>query len=643
MLDALAITIVAIVMGAAIGVGAGRTHPAMGVLRTFAVTAVLGVVLVQLLPESVEAIGVPALVVFALALTAPFVLARLRYGPGADDSGIALDLAFYGFAAHQLAEGLALGTYVGPGHASHHHENLVYAIAAHTVPLTALVIASSVRGGVKPLGRVLILLAATSLGFVGGGVAGETFAAAEPWLAAAVAGLLCHVLVHDHAEANARPGWVKPLDVLAVLAGAAVPFLGHGHGGDGSTEAIQHQILDAFVDLCLETAPMLLLGLVIGSGLQLVGNRLPALWLSRGSASSQALRGVAIGAPLPLCACGVLPIAESLRKHGGGPALVMAFLVATPELGPETIALSVRLLGWPFALVRLGAALLLAYAAAVFFARVAPRPKTQPERWAPGGASPHGSLLRRAYLEFDELLLHVVPWTFIGLVIAAYLSAVVPEGSLSGLATYGLDVLIVALVSMPLYVCAAAATPLAAVLVLKGVSPGAVLVGLLLGPATNVATVGVLRRGYGGRAVVLAVVFILTVAIAMAFAVNAASVPVRIPSDLAGRHTHGWGAWIGLGILVLALGAQLWRCGTGGWAEILGPGHDHSHAHHHHGHGHHHHGHGHHGHDHSHGHDHGHGHGHGHDHDHDHDGHEHDHHDHGHERDHGHDGHGHDA
>jgi hypothetical protein len=138
---------------------------------------------------------------------------------------------------------------------------------------------------------------------------------------------------------------------------------------------------------------------------------------------------------------------------------------------------------------------------------------------------------------------------------------------------------------------------MAAVLLAKGVSPGAVLVGMLLGPATNVATVGVLGRAYGGRATALGLLVVLAASCLIGFGLNAVGIPIALPPDLEQVHEHGVIAWGAIAVLAGGLGVQLWRGGIGPWLEILDAGHVH-------------------GHDHGHGHDHDHDHGHDHDHDH---------------------------
>ena len=612
--EALAITAGSVLLGAALAVLTARDNVVLLALRTFAVAAVLCGVLVQLLPEAVEAVGGWALVAFVVALAFPTLIAqvlqRLLRGSQASSHSIGLELGYFGFAAHQLAEGIALGHYSGGAHSGHEHGNLVLAVAAHTVPLTAVFIGLVLarRGARAAVVRTLGLVAATLLGFaVAGAVQGATDAF-HGWLSAAVAGFLCHVLLHDPGVRARRTAAAGVLDVGAAAMGVALPLWAMHAGAAHAGDAVRTAVGDAFVELVLETAPMLLLGLLLGAALQVLGARIPYRWLMSGSATRQALRGIAVGAPLPLCACGVLPIAESLRKRGAGPALVIAFLVATPELGPETLTLTVRFLGWPFAWVRLFAALLLAFVAALVFVRlvgtkstVDGEPTASRSMIAP--VKPAG--WRSAVAHFDELLLHTAPWTFVGLIAAAYVAAVIPAESLAPLAESGLDIFVVGLVAMPTYVCAASATPLAAVLVLKGISPGAVLVGLLLGPATNIATFGVLRRGYGTRPVVIWMIVVLAASIAIGWLVNMSGIGADAPTELGEDHHHGPWALGSLAVLGVVLVTQLYRWGTRPWFEILeagGHGHDHDHDH---DHGHHAHGHDHDHHDH-HGHDHGH-------------------------------------
>ena len=591
MLLPLIIAVASVALGAFLGLG-GRTR-SLSALSTFAMVAALAVVLAQLLPDALSAIGLWALLVFAVAVAVPSILEKAAARLGSSDAHVwGFELGYAALVVHQVADGVGLGTYSSGEHAGHRHFDVLFAIAAHTVPVVALVaIAFHKRGGTRSLiGRCTGLALATCAG-VGLPmlVRAESYAAYEPWVTAIVAGLLLHVVAHDWSPEVRRPGtagarWV---DLLAVGAGIGIVTLaGHDAHGGGDAD-VRHAMGEALFELSLATAPALLVGLAIGAALTTLGSRLPTAWLRSGGAFGQALRGAVVGAPLPICACGVLPLAATLRARGAGAALVVAFLIATPELGVETLALTASFVGWPFAIVRVVAAVVLAIVAALVVHRVtrasrtafdasvvAPEPKPGISRW-------------EGFVEaFDELLYHVAPWTVVGLIGAAYVQAVLPGGALGGLRAYGMDVFVVTLIAMPSYVCAASATPLAAVLLAKGMSPGAVLVGLLLGPATNLATIGFLRKAFGGRATLAGVAVLVMTAWLMAGVLNTVDLPIELGAIGNEEHDHGWLALLAAGLLVLALLRSVFHHGLRAWLASLGEGlggggsHDHDHDHH---------------------------------------------------------------
>ncbi len=619
MLLPMLVTLGAVAVGAMLVLVTTRGHVALGALRTFAAIAVVAAVLIQLLPEAVQELGGAGLAAFAGALVLPqlvaLLAAKLARGAGISARGLGVDLGFFGFLLHQWAEGLALGTFVGDEHAAHGHGDLVLGMAAHTVPLTAVFVAASLaaHGRRAALVRTGALLVATALGFLAAGtISASRVSGVLPWLSAAVAGFLCHILLHDEGLTVRRTPLAGALDVLGGIVGVALPWWAaglHAHEAHAEHGGLRDAVADAFFELLLATAPMLLLGLVLGASLQVLGSRSPGRTLGTGGPVRQAWRGIRTGASLPLCACGALPLADALRKRGAGAALVVAFLVTAPELGPETLLLTAGFVGTPFAAVRLVAALVLAFVAAVAFGRLA---GAGARADAPAEAPAEGSTVTGvrprarwgdALAYFDELLLHIGPWALVGLVAAAYVQAVVPAGALAGLRAHGLDLVVVALLVIPIYVCAASATPLGAVLVLKGLSPGAVLVGLLVGPATSVAVLGMLRRGFGWRVVGLGLAVIVGVSIGLGAVVNALAIPVTASVAPEGPLARGWVPMAATVVLVVMLLRQLWRWGPHPWFEILDAGsHGFGHGHgehdpdHHPGHGH---GHGH-GHDHAH-------------------------------------------
>ncbi|MBX3125559.1 MAG: permease [Polyangiaceae bacterium] len=597
MLWALVVAAMAIGAGLAIGALPGPQRRLLGPIRSFGLAAAVSVAALHLLPHAHAAIGTGALLAFLLGLLAPVALERsLARAARGRPLRVGLELGFLGVLLHSIGDGVAMGTVSGGDHhAGHTHADTLVALAAHTVPVVAVLVLAF--GGRKRLRgvtlRALLLFAATALGVV---LATQSmpawFEQAEGWASALVAGLLVHVVSHDLLADLPRSAGERGLDVAAALAGFLLPVFADTHHDEGPSAIAR--ILDALLRLTVDTAPMLLLGLLAGALLSTFGHSIPTRWIRARGSLRDALRGAVVGLPLPLCSCGVLPVSEALRKRGAAPALVVAFLLATPELGVESFALSVRFLGMPFALLRLAGALLVAVAAAVVIARFA--------RAAVASDAPPGSVhlaelpagapwFSRLMAAFSELLAHVGAWMVIGLFVAALVEALVPAGGISQKLHPLVEIASVAALSIPTYVCAAAATPLAAVLIAKGMTPGAVLVGLLLGPATNVATVLALRRAYGGRAVWIAGATVLGLTTGLALLANQWPALRALPQASVTGDTSASGVSLVLAALLVALLVHsVWRNGFRPWLALMASAASteddrHSHEHVHHGHG----------------------------------------------------------
>lgn len=278
--------------------------------------------------------------------------------------------------------------------------------------------------------------------------------------------------------------------------------------------------VEATLDISLEAAPWLLLGLVAAG---LVKAWMPESALPRwlgGKGFGPIARAALIGAPLPLCSCGVLPVAAELRREGASKGATVSFLVATPETGPDSVALSYALLGPFMAVVRPVAAVFSALAAGLLVQVLCP---PDPERRKPivapvavGGmgvaccptcigesepipARPPGLKYGLAYA-FTDLFGDLAHWLLLGILVAGAMQAFLPPQSLAPLGTGLVGMLAMMAAGIPVYVCATASTPIAAGLMMAGVSPGAALVFMLTGPATNLATLAVVRRDLGNRA-----------------------------------------------------------------------------------------------------------------------------------------------
>ncbi len=623
MIAAIAIIVVSVLAGTLLALFPRGRDLWMGPMRTFALTAALAVVILHLLPEALSQAGVWAILVFVLGLVTPELLSKLGtflWRAGRETSGqvnprdLALEASYFGLLAHRVGDGIGLGAYTGELFVSSARAGVVTALAAHAVPVVAIVVLTfdSVRGRGSALKRA-VGLALASIGgvFVAHALPSETFAAANAWVAAFVGGMLLHVVTHDLSAQLPSTAGARVWDLLAAALGVFVSFLGRGAHQPGEHD---HDVFGSFehalVDFAVETGPLLILGLSAGAILAALGTKLPAsIFRSRG-AVLDAVRGAVMGAPTPLHASRALPLSATLRGQGAAPALVVAFLLAAPELGIETFALSVRFLGWEFAWMRLLGALIVAFFAALLIASLtqskeppdaaqssaaqssaAQSSAAQPSDGTPALTPESSSFFKRALGAFDELFHHVGAWMILGIVGAALLDVTLPVEAFSGIDGWFAQFSIITLVAVPSYVCAPAATPLAAVLLAKGLSPGAVLVGLLLGPATNAATLVFLRRWFGGKAAAVGVLTVVALSWALGgmmdtFFPPSALLPVDSLAHEPSAHEHDviW-QWLA-GLSGLLLLRAMFHSGVRGFLSALQGEHGHGHGSHEHGHGH---------------------------------------------------------
>ena len=288
------------------------------------------------------------------------------------------------------------------------------------------------------------------------------------------------------------------------------------------------------------------------------------------------LKAALVGAPLPLCSCSVLPTALALRERGAGRGATISFLISTPETGVDSIAITWALMGPLMAIVRPVAAVLTATAAGmaeVLHSRDAPNaPAEVFACMACRSDSCEHVPMRSRWGRFWRFVVFGMaddlgPTLALGLVVAGVATAVVPDDFFARyLGNHWVAMVVMLVVGLPLYVCASASTPLAAALVLyKGLSPGAALVFLLVGPATNVATVLMVGRMLGKASAAIYVITIMAMSLLCGTLLDTATgvLDVRVtPSDM-GEHLPAWvltaGAVALAAYLALALARRLWR------------------------------------------------------------------------------------
>jgi len=268
-------------------------------------------------------------------------------------------------------------------------------------------------------------------------------------------------------------------------------------------------------EVMVEASPYVLLGFFVAGMLKaFVPDGLMARHLGSRSFAS-VVKAALAGVPLPLCSCGVLPAALGLRKQGASKGAATAFMISTPETGVDSMAVTYALIDPFMTIIRPVAAFVTAIFAGglvnAFETDEAPRISPLPMAHTACSCGSHATELSTwsrfsAGMEFAfvEMIADIGKWFLIGVVIAGGVSAMIPDGFINQYIGDGFVPLVIMLVvGLPLYVCATSSTPIAASLLLKGLSPGAALVFLLAGPATNGATLTVMFKVLGRRAAAL--------------------------------------------------------------------------------------------------------------------------------------------
>ncbi len=339
--------------------------------------------------------------------------------------------------------------------------------------------------------------------------------------------------------------------------------------------------------LLQEMAPWLLLGLIFAGLLKVYfPQKHIDKYLGKPNFKSS-LNAAILGIPMPLCSCGVIPTGISFFKNGASRGATNSFLISTPQTGVDSIMATYSMLGWPFAILRPIVAFFTGVLGGVFTNIFVKEKPAQPisaspfanlkidssamgktgESCSDASCSCHESkvedsrhsLIRAADYAFIELLQDIAKWLLLGFLVAALISVVLPADFFSSFKGLGfLEILVVLAASVPIYICATGSIPIAAVLLLKGVSPGAALVFLMAGPATNVATMTVLGKTMGRKSLMIYLASIIGGAIIFGMLIN-----TFIPADWMLEkvmHIHGDGTghemlpqWLELSSAILLL------------------------------------------------------------------------------------------
>lgn len=307
--------------------------------------------------------------------------------------------------------------------------------------------------------------------------------------------------------------------------------------------------IEQIFDLVNEMSPYLLLGFLIAGLMHaFIPNSLYNKYLS-GNTFRSVLNAAIFGVPLPLCSCGVIPTAMSLRREGASKGATVSFLIATPQTGVDSIFATYSLMGLPFAIVRPIAALVTAVLGGQFVNSWAEEDElveinngnTEKSVHETHNHEEHSccghdhcdsecSEHKHSFVEklkdalkfgFVEMMEDIGKWLVIGLLIAGVITVIVPDSFFAVFKDNTLmSMLLVLCISIPMYLCATGSIPIAVALMMKGLTPGAALVLLMAGPASNAASILVINKVLGKRTLVLYLIAIVTGAVAFGFGID---------------------------------------------------------------------------------------------------------------------------
>jgi len=294
----------------------------------------------------------------------------------------------------------------------------------------------------------------------------------------------------------------------------------------------------------LDTAIWLLVGLMAAGMVKAyVPEDAMKRWLG-GKGFSAVGRAALFGAPVPLCSCSVLPAAIGLHRAGASKEATVSFLISTPETSIDSVAVTYALMGPVMAVYRPVSALVSAIVTGMMVAFVKDKAleshidadteapvsccsepaksdccasETQAESncCESGNKKFNNKLTQALHYAATDLLDDISKWMAFGIVFAGLMMTVIPDGWLAQWGQGLGAMLIMLLVGIPMYICAVASTPVAAGLLIAGVSPGAVLVFLLVGPATNIAGIILVKKELGSRVTLIYLTGISVVSLLM--------------------------------------------------------------------------------------------------------------------------------
>lgn len=318
------------------------------------------------------------------------------------------------------------------------------------------------------------------------------------------------------------------------------------------------KFISAFVDVFLDMSLYMLIGMVLTGVLSVVMKKQTVAKHLGKNSKLPAVKAAALGVPLPLCSCGVLPTTVYLSENGASTSAVMSFLISTPQTGVDSIIATFGMMGLAFAVYRPIAAFISGVAGGALIQKI-----SGTRRIEDGGdleckdgscgvplageeepkltlAEKIKKMAKYAFVEFvDDIAVHFV----VGVLIAALITLIIPTGFFESLNISSgiLAMLVMLIIGLPMYICSTSSIPIALGLMAKGISPGAAFVFLFAGPATNAASLSVLSKSLGKKtvAVYLAVTAVSAISFGLLLDGLIGWLNLPMPEFSVQTHVHG--------------------------------------------------------------------------------------------------------
>ncbi|MCF7816543.1 MAG: permease [Kiritimatiellales bacterium] len=320
-------------------------------------------------------------------------------------------------------------------------------------------------------------------------------------------------------------------------------------------------LLNILTEIWLVTvamAPYLLFGFLMAGVLSVLISKEYVRRHLGGHGWTQAFKAALVGVPMPICSCGVIPLAASLRKHGASRTATASFLASTPQTGIDSLMITYALLGWVYAVFRAVVAFVSGILCGIAVGAVSPKeteavPECMDECCQPNGTPVIKRILSYGFVSLPRDIARAM---VLGIVISGLISGLVPENYFADrMGDSVAAMFLMLLIGIPLYVCSSGSVPIALAFIKAGISPGAALIFLITGPATNAATLTTLWQIIGRKQLVVFLIVLSVCALGAGFIMNGLNLHMAI-SDYA-CHACGGTSWFDIACAVALIAILL--------------------------------------------------------------------------------------